>query len=147
MKSISDLSPNNIFDCFVLALRILDLQKEIGAKGGSSAFDILDCPLGTSCGGWDAQKIEKTVYDAMRIGGLTGRLNTCLSRSVIRCRLMREAGIDARVIFGLNKNEDMLKGHCWVVWEGSSGPGLKDSNFDFIEVYPSIEKHPGWFPE
>jgi hypothetical protein len=147
MREIHRLSPKNPLDRLALSLRILEMQRDLGRKGGSSAFSILDCPAaGVACE-WTAEEIEKSVYRTMRVGSLFGFLNKCMSRSVIRCRLMREAGIDARVIFGLNKNGEALEGHCWVVWECGPAPGVRNSNFKMIEIHPSPDKYPGWAPE
>jgi len=108
---------------------------------------MVDCPVSGDAGGMDAHEIERLVNRVNRVGGLLGFLNTCLTRSVIRCRLMRENGIDARVVFGLDKRGDTMAGHCWVVWKDGPKPGLSDSNFKMMEVHPTALKRPGWMPE
>ncbi|MFA6450733.1 MAG: lasso peptide biosynthesis B2 protein [bacterium] len=130
-----------------LALQIFEMQKRIGRDGGRTAFELLDCPVTGSLRSWTPDDLEKLVNRATRLGGMFGMLNTCLTRSVIRCRLMREAGVDARAVFGLDKHGGALAGHCWVVWEGGMAPGLRESNFRMLEVRPSPEKFPGWMPE
>jgi hypothetical protein len=140
-------TPERIAEAASLALRVLDMQRRIGRAGGLEAFSILDCPVSGTLRGWTPGELERLVNRATRLGGLFGLLNTCLTRSVIRCRLMREAGTDARVVFGLDRQGEALAGHCWVVWEGGSAPGLRDSNFRMLEVRPSPEKFPGWSPE
>lgn len=130
-----------------LALRILDMQRRIGRDGGRRAFDLLDCPVAKKRSAWTPRELERIVNRVVRVGGWTGGLNTCLSRSVIACRLMRENGIDARALFGVNRAGGDLEGHCWVVWEGGPGPGVRNSNFQAVEIYPSPGKYPGWIPE
>jgi len=147
MTESPNISPERLAETAALALRIIDMQRRIGRGSGSVAFDMLDCPVSSSLKGWQAGELERIVNRATRVGGLFGLLNTCLTRSVIRCRLMRETGIDARVVFGLDRRGEALAGHCWVVWEGGAAPGLRDSNFSMLEVRPSPEKFPGWMPE
>jgi hypothetical protein len=136
-----------IAETAALALRIIDMQRRIGSGNGSDAMDMLECPVARSPMGRTAENIERLVNRTTRVGGMFGLLNTCLTRSAIRCRLMREAGIDARVVFGLDRHGETLAGHCWVVWEGGAAPGLSESNFRMLEVRPSPEKFPGWTPK
>jgi hypothetical protein len=129
-----------------LAPRILEMQRRAGRGGGQEALALLDCPVAQRRGGYSPRDLARIVNFVVRVGGGFGLLNTCLSRSAIQCRLMRENGIDARVLFGLNREGDELSGHCWTVWEGGPGPGLRNSNFKTVEIRPSPEKFPGWTP-
>ncbi|OQA88030.1 MAG: Bacterial membrane flanked domain protein [bacterium ADurb.Bin236] len=100
------------------AARAIDIQRKVSRRGGRDSFSILDCPVAAGAVA-DPKRLERAVNRALRVGAVFGLLNSCLSRSVVLCRLLRENGVDARVAFGLNKDDDRLAGHCWVVWEGN----------------------------
>lgn len=93
-----------------------------------------------------AAVIEKLVNRTLKAGGALGGLNTCLTRSVIRCRLMRENGIDARVLMGLNKDGGSLRGHSWVVWPGGPEHPPDPAGYDSIQLLPPPGDFPGWIP-
>ncbi len=122
------------------------LQKRIGRDGGSASLLIPDCAVSKKTD-MSAEEIEKLVNRTLKAGSLLGGLNTCLTRSVIRCRLMRENGIDARVMLGLNKGDEELAGHSWVVWPGGPDHPPNPADYDDIQMIPTLEKQPGWSPE
>ncbi len=128
------------------AVRAIDIQRKVSRRGGRDSFSILDCPVADGAGA-DPKRLERVVNRALRVGAAIGLLNSCLSRSVVLCRLLRENGVDARVAFGLNKDGDRLAGHCWVVWEGKPPVVLPDGGFKIIEYYPTAESRPGWTPD
>jgi hypothetical protein len=127
------------------AARAVDIQRKVSLRGGRDSFSILDCPVAGGATA-DPKSMERVVNRALRVGAALGLLNSCLSRSVVLCRLLRENGVDARVAFGLNKDGDRLAGHCWVVWEGKLPVALPDGGFKIIEYYPTAESRPGWIP-
>ncbi len=129
-----------------VAARAIDIQRKVSRGGGRDSFSILDCPVADSAGA-DPKRLERAVNRALRVGAVFGLLNSCLSRSVVLCRLLRENGVDARVAFGLNKDGDRLAGHCWVVWEGNPPVALPDGGFKIIEYYPTADARPGWSPD
>lgn len=128
-------SPLKIFkypNVFLVA-RILRLQRKISRRGGESVFDMLEETPVAKRRGMKKETIDRYVYATLRVGSAFGLLNTCLSRSVVRCVLHRENGIPSQVAFGLRKDGGLLQGHCWLVGEE---PGDGAAPFDSIVVYP-----------
>ena len=72
----------------------------------------------------------------LRLGAMFGLLNSCLTRSVIRCVLLNRGGVPARVAFGLNKNGDVLDGHCWVLIDGEEENTHIAARFHDVKIYP-----------
>jgi len=128
-------------------IRTIKYQFGISRGTGETALRLLDIDSRDMEPVCRAELIESIVSRTLRAGRLFGMLNTCLTRSVVFARLIREQGYEARVIFGLNKGENILSGHCWVVWPERPTPGIKDSNYQIYYVYPEPDKYPGWTPE
>ena len=61
-----------------------------------------------------------------------GLRNTCLTYSILLCRMLRSSGINARVNFASKKEENRMLGHCWVIVEGEK----ISSDFQPIFKYP-----------
>ena len=74
------------------AARAIDIQRKVSRRGGRDSFSILDCPV-ADCAGADPKRLERAVNRALRVGAAFGLLNSCLSRSVVLCRLLRENGM------------------------------------------------------
>ena len=68
-------------------------------------------PFRSSC---DTKKLKKYINFCFFIMQRMGIRPSCLTRSVIVCRILRSRGIDARIVFGCTWIEEQLKGHCWV---------------------------------
>lgn len=128
---------------FIEALR---LQPLVSANGGKNAFSYTEVKVVNTSSGLTAEEIEKLVNRAVKAGSLFGGLDSCLTRSVIRCRLMRKSGLEARVISGLNKKDGGLDGHAWVLWPGGPPHPPDPASFSSLEIHPSPEKFPGWIP-
>lgn len=125
-----------------LLLEILRMQREINRGGGERALSMIqNTPVARSRGMTkrDADKIDRYVNLGLRIGGLSGAVNSCLPRSVIRAVLLRRAGVDARVAFGLNRLGERLDGHCWVVLPGDAAHGPISGEYQSVQIIPEAE--------
>ncbi|MFC1474593.1 lasso peptide biosynthesis B2 protein [bacterium] len=130
-----------------LFAKALALQGDIPGEGGARALRLLECPVAEKEKGFTPEEIERVVNRALRAGAVFGGLDTCLSRAVIRCRLMRCGGLEARVVLGLKKDGGALDGHAWVVWPGGPRHAPDPADFHSVEIHPSPDKFPGWAPE
>lgn len=71
---------------------------------------------------------------------LFGIMDTCLTKSLLQCRIYRDYGIDAKINFGLRQATELepatlnsnITGHCWVTVDNCQVP----HNFPFIFQYP-----------
>lgn len=125
----------------------LILQHRVARNGGRDAFSLTECRVAKNSSGSSPEEIERLVNRTVKLGSMFGGLDSCLSRSVIRCRLMRMSGLEARVISGLNKKEGSLDGHSWVVWPGGPNGAPDPRSFASTTIHPSPEKFPGWVPD
>ena len=62
----------------------------------------------------DTDKIYKYVCFCLFILRKLGFRYTCFTHSILLCRMLRQAGIEASVNFGARKAGRELEGHCWV---------------------------------
>lgn len=103
-----------------LIIEVLKLQRLISRGGGQHAITLLN---NTPLGGEKLpalRDIDKCVNLGLRAGASFGLLNSCLTRSAIRCVLYRRKGIDAKVAFGLGRKGELLDGHCWLIEPGTA---------------------------
>lgn len=128
-------------------VKAIYLQSRIAADGGRNAFSFTEVEVAIKKNGLTAEEIEKIVNRAVKAGSLLGGLDSCLTRSVIRCRLMRKSGLDARVVSGLRKKDGALDGHSWVIWPAGPKNPPDPKAFSSLEIHPSPEKFPGWVPD
>lgn len=119
-----------------LVARILLLQRAVGRRGGKNVFVLLDSTPVSAKGRMSRETVDAYVGPVVRLGGKLGLLDTCLTRSVVRCVMHRRNGIDSRVAFGLRKDGGLLQGHCWVVGEEPKPAPGGDAPFQDIVVYP-----------
>jgi hypothetical protein len=77
-------------------------------------------------------KVTRYCQFSMRLMRLFGLRDTCLTYSVLLCRMLRRSGLDARVNFGAVKEDGGLIGHCWV----TVGDERADPSFKLIFEYP-----------
>ena len=51
---------------------------------------------------------------------MTSRLltHTCYTRGITRFAVLRRAGFDVRLVFGVDVSSDVPDGHCWIVLDG-----------------------------
>jgi hypothetical protein len=83
-------------------------------------------------------KISHYVSIFLRIRLLLKKPHTCLTHSIIYCRVLRDYGIDAKVNFGTKKElnpetmEWPLTGHCWVTYDDE----FIDSEYSFTFQIP-----------
>lgn len=79
-------------------------------------------------------EVRKAVERALSVGRRLLR-PTCLTRTVTRYYLLRRAGVEVSLAFGLDRHDGHRNGHCWLVRNGE--PFLEDTDPRalFIEVY------------
>ena len=88
------------------------------------------------CG--DEEKIARYVNLCLYLRGQLGLKDTCLTQSILLCHMFRKYGIDAKLNFGTQRNEETeIKdlapiGHCWVTIGQEDVPGT----YQFIYRYP-----------
>lgn len=125
----------------VLIARVLRLQRKISGRNGENVFAMLEETPLAKRRGMKKETIDRYVYAALRVGNAFGLLNTCLSRSVVRCILLRENGIPSQVAFGLRKDATgaggVLQGHCWLVGEEPKKSEDGFEPFDSVVVCPA----------
>ncbi|HEC69849.1 MAG TPA: lasso peptide biosynthesis B2 protein [Candidatus Omnitrophica bacterium] len=86
----------------------------------------------------DTKKIINYVHLFLHLRKKIGLKNTCLTYSILLCRVLRESGINARINFASKKEEDLLNkefpfsGHCWV----SVSEKNVSSDWEVIFKYP-----------
>ena len=119
-----------------LLLEILRMQRVVGRGGGRDAIALLEQPARPLAKPLDREKIDRYVNLGLRLGALFGLLNSCLTRSVIRCVLLRRGGVCARVAFGLSKDHEVLTGHCWVVEDDAPQPPVENAAYQDIQLFP-----------
>lgn len=119
-----------------LLAEILRLQARISRGGGQRAFEILERETRPRGLARSRESIDRHVDFGLRIGAMFGLLNSCLTRSVIRCVLLNRSGVPARVAFGLNKNGEVLDGHCWVLIDGEEENAHIATQFHDVKIYP-----------
>lgn len=86
----------------------------------------------------DKDKITKYVGFYSNLLRILGFRNTCLTRSVLLCYVLRKFGFNARLSFGIEADPDKnsldpsFLGHCWVSVED-----------DYVEKgYETISRYP-----
>lgn len=73
----------------------------------------------------DINKITRYVDLCMFIFRKSGFEDTCLTRSVLLCSVLRRAGIEAKVNFGTEHKDGRFVGHCWLDYNKEEGKGYK----------------------
>jgi hypothetical protein len=125
-------------DPFLFA-RALQLQRQAWRREGKALLSIADVPVGAHRHG-NTGSIVRTAGVACRMGSWFGMPNTCLPRSLVACRLLREHGIDAHVVFGVRRGKPDLDGHCWIEGEGlPHAPHLREEFDEVMTVPPAKE--------
>lgn len=122
-----------------LLVEILAMQRRITRSRDREVIRMLERTPVSHSKGRSMEQIDRYVDLGLRIGELRGGLNSCVTRSVIRCVLLRRSGVHARVAFGLNKRGDRLEGHCWVVLPGDSPHGQMAGQFHAVDIIPGGE--------
>jgi hypothetical protein len=60
-----------------------------------------------------ADALTRTAHLVELAVGVTGG-GTCLTRSLVLCRLLRRSGVDAEVVVGTTRPGERLEAHAWV---------------------------------
>lgn len=79
-------------------------------------------------------EVQRAVERALALGRRLLR-PTCMTKGVTRYYLLRRAGVDVALAFGLEREDGHRNGHCWLVKNGE--PFLEDTDprSRFIEVF------------
>ncbi len=79
----------------------------------------------------DAQKIIRYADICILLFRKVGIKDTCLTRALLYCCALRQAGFDVKINFGVKKTKGILAGHCWLKQDIE-----KNSDFKVIFSYP-----------
>jgi ribosomal protein S14 len=79
-------------------------------------------------------EVQRAVERALALGRRLLR-PTCMTRGVTRYYLLRRAGIDVALAFGLERADGHRNGHCWLVKDGEPFLEDTDPHARFIEVF------------
>lgn len=123
-----------------LRVRLLPLPKALAGLKGGSWFSVLDSRLKSKTAGSGPSASPLTLTfnrepplsgtraeRALRIVRLTDLClqrrvallrPSCMLRSLVLFRFLREAGLPVRVHFGVAREEGSLKGHSWLTLDG-----------------------------
>jgi hypothetical protein len=86
--------------------------------------------------------LERTVDLASRVldRSLFGIRATCLLRSLVLYRVLRESGIAVRIHLGVARDGSSLSGHAWLTRDGHSWlePADPASHFRVVLSYPDL---------
>ncbi len=86
--------------------------------GKHSWMTLVDVPLGDGC--YTPETVVRYVEFWLCLARRLGKGTTCLTRSVILCRLLRECGVEARITFATTETPGAVISslekvrHCWV---------------------------------
>jgi len=119
-------------------IEVIRLQAIISRGGGQQAIKLLRASGLENKNLPDRNTLDRCANFGLRIGASFGLLNSCLTRSAIRCLLLRRKGIDARVAFGVGKKGERLDGHCWLVEGGPPHPAsnVEECGFSDFLIFP-----------
>ena len=87
----------------------------------------------------DDQKIEYILkFTNFILFRLFRSSNPCLLRSILLFRHLRMLGLEVKIVFGVKNEEEMLKGHAWLIVEGRHFPEPTDPSgeYQITFVYP-----------
>ncbi len=118
---------NKVFLFFLVFSRVFSAAVGvffIRLSGNDGLFlKFVSCPARPAVSSPDYDFIGRCVNAYFSFRRRLGIRDTCLVRSVIQCRVLRQFGLDARLSFGAMKAPDAIPGmntagHCWVSVEG-----------------------------
>ena len=101
---------------------------------------LCDIPLSPS-ENQDKAEIVKYAQFCLRLRRTFGFKDTCLTYSVLLCRILRKRGIDARINFGTHKIGQGFVGHCWVSVDGQH---LQDAHYQLLFTHPDSGQETGY---
>ena len=77
------------------------------------------------------EKVIRYVNLCLFLRKKLGIRDTCFSRSLFICHMLRQAGLDARVSFGAKRAGERMIGHCWL-----NQVSEKNIDYQVIFTYP-----------
>ncbi len=105
--------------------RVLMAFLRLIIAGKHNWMTLVDVPLGSGC--YMPETVVRYVEFWLYLARRLGKGTTCLPRSVLLCRVLRQSGIEARITFGATKPPggvltplEKIR-HCWVE-EAGEGP-------------------------
>lgn len=109
--------------------------------GALLKFIEIDLPTKTLRKNYTPDQLYRYVCLCVGLRRRLGFKDTCLIKSLLQCRLYREAGFDARVHFGTRTADEEERhnldgwstvGHCWVTLNNETIP----ADFPFVFTHP-----------
>ncbi|HVR96946.1 MAG TPA: lasso peptide biosynthesis B2 protein [Thermoanaerobaculia bacterium] len=73
--------------------------------------------------------------DRLRTLGRPVVRSGCLTRGLTLYYVLRRAGADVSLRFGMGKAEDEIAGHCWLVFAGEPLAEKRDPRLLYVETY------------
>ena len=80
----------------------------------------------------DREKLTRYVSLCVYIQSILGIKYTCLTYSILLCRILRQHGFDVNINFGVKKEDGNMLGHCWVTGENDRIP----TDYEVVLNYP-----------
>lgn len=122
---------------FHLWWRVFSVLLKITFAHSTSLLPITDPPVKQKRK-YSVHKIYRYVGWCLYLRRILGFHDSCLIRSVLLCRLLRESGWEARINFGTRKTDVPVTdgwpiiGHCWVTLGGEN----VTAEYPFVFSYP-----------
>ena len=107
-------------DIFILAkvfYLTLILSVELYTKPLPTLLKALTPPPSFRLKNWDISKVVKWL-DFFSIWGIPPFRESCLKRSLILYKFLREKGIDVKINIGVKKEVKEVRGHAWLTLNG-----------------------------
>lgn len=127
----------------ILFGKILWLAGQVWGYQQSRLLSLIHVPLKCTLTPGEQEKVFAKVSHYVRIALMVRswfikQPPTCLIRSIILCRILRDYGVDAKVNFGTRVKADVdpqgwrHSGHCWVTY----GKPAESPDFPFVFQLP-----------
>jgi len=88
----------------VILAKIREIPPEASLLLSEEETGIILDKLWRACGFWMSRVLNNT--------------RPCLRRSLVLYRWCRKLGLESKVVIGVDKNGDVLKGHAWLIVKG-----------------------------
>jgi Transglutaminase-like superfamily len=122
-------------------VRLRGLRTSVGEGRLRAATHFVGTPGAVSTDGHpDPEKCERIIRltDLLLERRVALLRPSCMLRSLVLYRFLREAGIPVQVNFGVERDGDALKGHSWLTLDGVpyAEPADPTSRFRIVYRYP-----------
>lgn len=99
-------------------------------------------PVGSVPDSTAPERVPRLLGRAVRYGSPVVRRG-CLTRGVTQYCLLRRAGFDVRLVFGMGGPAQGFTGHCWLVLGGEPFLERRDPRPEFAELFRVPRPRPG----